>query len=134
MSISLSLDFQNNLYKAMDTDFSLKSLVKNIYQSIPSNPKYPYIWQHVNNIKLLNVMINTYEVNGEINIYIRDSNFGNFKNIINGIERIFSESQNISTYNYICGKLSNGEFAPSQDLMTMRLKLRYEVLIQERLI
>ncbi len=132
MSISLALDFQQNLHRSMDSDEELKSMVSNIYQSIKQYSKYPYILQHVNKVKLLKHRINSYEMEGEINIYIRESNFGNFKNIISRIEAVFYLQRNLETYSYISGRIIDAEFIPSQDLMTTRFKMGYQSLIQGR--
>jgi len=135
MSISLSVEFQQNLYKSMERNGELKALVANIYQSTKTNPKYPYILQHVNSVKRLkSSLVDSYCILGEINIFVRDNSFSDFKNIISKIEQIFKTHSSVpANYNFISAKITEADFTPSQDQLTTRLKLNYEALIQSRL-
>lgn len=134
MSISLAVQFQQNLHKLLERDAELKRVVANVYQVVKANPKYPYILQHINGVKLQNtISLATYEITGEINIYARDNSFNEFKTIIHFIEKLFAKGgELISGYNYISSKIIEAQFIPSEDQLTTRLKLTYLALIQAR--
>ena len=132
MSLSAGLQFQQNLYKSLEKDMALRGMIDNVYQTVKSNAKYPYILQRVNSIKILQTNPPfIYEIIGEINVYSRDNTFSNFAKIISKVEEIFTLNNRILTsYVFISGKLQEAEFSASQDMLTTKIRLGYEVLIQ----
>lgn len=133
MGLSLSVEFQQNFYRLLEADEELKLLVGDVYQTVKQTAKYPYILQRVTSAKLIQSNgPSIYEIGGEINIYLRDKTFSNFKRIINRIEEIFIKNEDhLASYIYISGKINEAEFGYSQDMITTKIKLGYQVLIQD---
>lgn len=134
MSISISLEFQNELQKIFESNLLLTNHVKNIFQSLKQSTKYPYIFHKVNQINILpSAIYATYEITGEINIYSRESSSSDIKLIISLIEEaILSLNDKLLRFRFICGKIIQAEFTTSHDQITNRVQMIFSCSIQER--
>lgn len=134
MSISLSIEFQEQLQKLLEGNNLLTNYVKQIFQTLKQGTKYPYIFHKINEVNILpSSNFNIYEISGEINIYFRDSSQKDLKTIINLVEEsISSLKDKFMQFKFICGKVIKAEFTSSHDLLTNRIQMIFLCSIQER--
>jgi hypothetical protein len=134
MSTSLSIDFQLKMQQRLQSDLIISDKVKNIHQSLKHSGKYPYIYHRINNIKLYNAsFVNTYEIQGEVNIYYRDTSLIDIKILVKQVESIISNfSETTLSFKYISGRAVEADFSNSHDHITSRVQILFLCLLQER--
>jgi hypothetical protein len=134
MSTSLAIDFQQKLQQLLCADQYIFEKVRNIHQTLRHSGKYPYIYHRIGNIKLHNAsFVNTYQMDGEVNIYYRETSIVEIKNIIKRVENIIANfSEAALPFKFISGRVVETDFSNSNDQITSRVQILFSSLVQER--
>ncbi|MDX1924423.1 MAG: hypothetical protein SFT91_04305 [Rickettsiaceae bacterium] len=134
MTLSIALDFHDEMQNMLTSNEELTSYVRNIFPYLQNCSKYPYIFHKVLSINLVeSCHQDTYEVHGEVNLYIRESSATQIKNIIYLLEESVKNMQNADLpFKCISARIFNSEFLPSHDMLTCRIKNDFIATIRPR--
>ncbi len=132
MSLSIFVDFQEIVHKHLMASHALTSKLKGILSSLQIYNKYPHLYHKIVTVQSINTSFcATYEIEGEMNLYVRDVGAPETKQILDLLEQSINNlTKNLMPFKFISAKTSGIECINSGDEITSRIKMQYFCLIQ----
>lgn len=134
MSFSVVTEFQRVLQKEFEKNKELTSIISVVSQNLIKSDNYPYIYHFVKSAELVSANSDIYNLEGEVNIYFRESYITKYQKIVSIVENIFNNILfDIHKFKYISGRLQKIDVARSKDSLTILVKLNYSSVIRNKI-
>jgi hypothetical protein len=131
MSFSIIYNFQRKIYDLLSNSPEIKLAINKIYLSPVQDAKYPFLLINILKVKIETIsLIEIYEIEFEICIFVKDKNQALFGKLVNEISKILCSSWGVENYIIAGLRASEASFQTGQDLITSKLSVNYNALLK----